>query len=208
MNRRSFFKKAPINSLKHYWAEGQGFDVEGNILYNILTGAPPEIKIVYGVDSTDGQPGSQPIDPILQTPFQLQGTLFQEVRYSSGGAGHFFEYAVGPLWNFIQTQIPEMAGDTVLIAMPERGRNYEPNTITDKNDWYSFDHDLDANSRRISTTMAGPYVEPSLVVGSPENPIGDAADIVPTIVNILGIKDEVMGSGFIQSHTRSLIDRI
>ena len=394
--------------LKRYIAQSQGFDVEGNILYNMLPGEAPPIKIVYGIDSVDGQPGGQPIDAILETPLQLQGTLFPEVRYSTGGTGHFtglstgvsghyattqglsqrplhptiFEYlrryggakatdtwfigngignstpllnysdhrdfgsryganffapvvtfsepgetylkdakvyhpeeeldpvrrmreflnqsflrhggelpnlantkeekidikafmqntferlqndqiafppvtdngdlatvgfatevlrwfkpkltvinmsavdgchssftgylgalhrgdhAIGHLWNFIQTQIPEMAGNTVLMAMPEHGRNFEPNGIIDENDWNAFDHDSDENSRRIFTMMVGPCVEPNLVVGSPDNPIGDAADLVPTIAEVLGIKDEVMNAGFLQPHARSLFDRI
>ena len=394
--------------LQRYLAESQNVNEEGNIMYNLLIGAPPEIKIVYGVESSDGQPGGQPIDPILDTPLQLQGTLFPEVRYSAGGTGHFsglstgvsgyygttqglnqrplhptiFEYlrryagfratdtwfigngignstpllnysghpdfgsryganffapvvtfseagerylkdakvyhpeeeldpirqmreflnqsflrqggelpnlantpeekadikafmqntferlennqisfppvtdnadlatvgfatevlkwfkpkvtvinmsavdtchssftdylgaihrsdhAVGHLWKFIQTQIPAMAGNTALIVMPEHGRNLQPNGITDQNDWVSFDHDSDENSRRIFTMMAGPCIDANLVVGGPGNPIGDAADIVPTIADILGIKNQVLNSGLLQSNACSLFDRI
>ena len=386
----------------------QNLDVEGNILYNMLTGTPPDIKIVYGVDTPDGQPGGQPISPILSTPLDQIGTLFKEVRYSSGGTGHYtglstgvsghygvtqglqqrpvhptiFEYlrrhagakatdvwfignginnstpllnhseytgygwryganffapnitfgpegeqhldgfklyhpeeeldpinkmriflnqsfmqqggeiphlnntpeekedikafilntferksngqiafppvtdnqdlstigyatevlrwfkpkllvvnmgavdschssftsylkalhradhAVGFLWNYIQTQIPEMAGDTILMAMPEHGRNLEPNSILDENDWLAYDHDSDANSRRIFTMMAGPGIDAGLTVGSESSPVGDAADIVPTIAEILGVKNEVMNSGLLHYDALSLFDRI
>ena len=394
---------------KRYLAESQGLDIEGNIMYNMLEGAPPELKIVYGVESADGQPGGQPIDAILGTTLQKQGTLFPEVRYSFGGTGHFgglstgvsgfygtsqqglqerplhptiFEYlrrfggykatdtwfigngignstpllnysahpdfgaryggnffapsvtfgtqgenhlkgfkvyhpeeeldpitqmgtflnhnflqegrdvphlfnteeekqnikefikatferqdtnqiafppvfdngdletvgyasevlrwfkpkltvinmssvdschssyteylqslhrgdhAIGFLWNYIQNFIPEMAGNTTIIAMPEHGRNYEPNGILDENDWVSFDHDSDENSRRIFTMMAGPGIDADLMVGSAESPVGDAADIVPTIAEILGIKNEVMNAGLVHPAGRSLFDRI
>ena len=393
---------------KRYLAESQGVDIEGNVMYNMLPGEGPDIKIVYGIDTADGQPGGQPIEAILDTPLQLQGTLFPEVRFSGSGTGHYtglstgvsghyattqglqqrplnptiFEYlrrhggynatdvwfigngignstpllnysghpdygwryganffapritfgrkgeehikgfkifhpeeeltpiqemrafldqmymqqgrdiphlnntdeekadikafirhmfdqldndriafppvtdngdlatvgyatevlkwfkpkllvlnmgaadschssftnylgalhrgdhAIGHLWDVIQTQIPEMAGRTALIVMPEHGRNLEPNGILDENDWHAFDHDSDANSRRIFTMMAGPGIDANLVVGSEANPVGDAADVVPTIAEILGIKQAVMSSGLLHPEARSLFDRI
>ncbi|MGK0364391.1 MAG: hypothetical protein ACI85O_001448 [Saprospiraceae bacterium] len=394
--------------LQRYLADSQGLDIEGNIMYNMLQGMPPDLKIVYGTDTPDGQPGGQPISPILQTPLQLQGTLFGESRFSSSGTGHFtglstgmsghygvtqglrqrpvhptiFEYvrrymgakatdtwfigngirnsvpllnysahpdfgsqyggnffapnitfgeqgeeylkgfriyhpeeeltpiqemrtflnqnfmqsgagipnlnnteeekediknfikttferkengliafptvndngdlntvsyaaevlryfkpkvtvinmnavdschssytdylkalhrgdhAVGFLWNYIQTQIPDMADKTAIIIQPEHGRNYNPNGIIDQNDWNAFDHDGDANSRRIFTMMAGPGIDPNLQIGTEEAPIGDASDIVPTIAEILGIKNDVMSRGLLHGGAMSLFDRI
>lgn len=55
----------------------------GNIMYNILNGDAPELKIVYGT----GQGGAFPIPAILDTPLQNQGTLFKEVQALS--AGHY-----------------------------------------------------------------------------------------------------------------------
>ena len=53
--------------LQRYLAEGQNENVEGNIMYNILTGAPPDDKIAYGLDDTvNNIIGGIPIDPILQ----------------------------------------------------------------------------------------------------------------------------------------------
>lgn len=393
---------------RKYLAESQNVDVEGNIMYNILSGDAPEIKIVYGTDTPDGQPGGQPISPILQTPLDMQGTLFPEIRYSAGGTGHFgglstgmsgfygttqglrqrplhptiFEYArryagykatdtwfigngignstpllnyseyegfgseyganffapnvtfgqrgedflngakiyhpeeelplihqmryflnqnflanggeipnlrntkeekediklfikstferkaanqiafppvtdngdlstigyatevlkwfqpkvtvinmsavdschssytsylkslhrgdhaIGFLWNFIQTQIPEMKNNTAMLVMPEHGRNLNPNSILDENDWMAFDHDSDPNSRRMFSMMVGPGIDSGLLVGGENNPIGDASDIVPTIAEILGFKQEVLNAGLLHGNSMSLFDRI
>ena len=393
---------------KRYLADSQGVAIEGNVMYNMLPGDGPDIKIVYGTDTLDGQPGGKPIDRILSTPLLQQGTLFQESRFSRAGTGHFgglstgvsgyygvtqglqqrpehptiFEYlrrhagfkatdtwfigngiggstpllnhsahpdygsdyganffaptvtfgeegqqhlkgfksyhpdeeldpvrqmrafldqaflrdgralphlnntedekediknfikntfdrleagqiafppvddnvdlktigyttevlkwfkpkltvvnmggvdtchssftgylkalhrgdhAVGHLWNFIQTQIPEMAGRTAIIIQPEHGRNLESNGILDENDWRSFDHDSDENSRRIFTMMAGPGIDGNLILGEEGQAKGDAADVVPTIADLFGIKDEVLSKGLIQNGAMSLFDRI
>ena len=393
---------------QRYLADSQGLSIEGNIMYNMLTGDAPDIKIVYGEDTEDGRVGGTPIDAILNTPLNQQGTLFQEVQFSKGGTSHFlgmstsvsgyygttqglqqrsahptiFEYlrrfagfkatdtwfignglsgsipllnysghsefgslyggnffaplitfgergeqhlqggktfhpeeeldpmrkmqsflnqnflqegkgiphlnntedekedikafikttferkaaqqiafppvadsddletigyatellrwfkpkltvinmdgvdschssftnylrqlhradhAVGFLWDFIQTQIPEMADNTIMIIMPEHGRNLESNNITDHNDWVAFDHDSDANSRRIFTQMVGPGIDGNLVLGSEGNPVGDATDVVPTIADIFGVKNQVMGTGLLDSNARSLFDRM
>ena len=101
-----------------------------------------------------------------------------------------------------------MAGNTVMIIQPEHGRNFNANPISDENDWFAFDHDSDANSRRIFTMMAGPGVDQGLQVGGESNPIGDASDIVPTIADIFGIKDQVMTTGLVHPIAKSLFDRI
>ena len=395
--------------LQRYLAEGQNENVEGNIMYNILTGPPPIDKIAYGLDDTvNNIIGGIPINPILQTPLDQIGTLFPEVRFSKGGAGHFsglstgvsgnysytqglrsrpssptiFEYlrrhagfkatdtwfvsvnisgsrpllnysanadygrryggnfiaptttfgspgmehfmnfknyhpetewstilemreflnqnfvqegleishlyneqdeennikefvkntfqkvnsgnitlppvndnsdlktigyavellnwfkpklmvvdmtnidvchgnytaylknlhradhGVGFLWREIQ-RIPEMAGKTTMIVMPEHGRDLEHNPIQDDNDWYAYDHSANnENTRRIFSLMVGPGIDGGLRVGGPENPVGDAADIVPTIADLFGIKDIVASQGLLDPAARSLFDRI
>jgi hypothetical protein len=58
----------------------------GNIMYNMLTGAPPEMKIVYGT----GEGGISPIPTLpsfVNNSLQAQGTLFQEMQAFS--SGHF-----------------------------------------------------------------------------------------------------------------------
>lgn len=393
--------------LMRYLAGSQNEDVEGNIFYNMLNGAPPETKIAYGTDDVENDLiGSIPIDPILQTSLEMQGTLFPEVSFSRSSTGHFgglvaamsgnyssvdagglkkrpvaptiFEYlrrhagfsatdtwyigtntgtsrpllnysthpdygrkyagnfiaptitfgtpgqnhfmnfknyhetdewskikelrsflnnnfsadgfeiphlynteneahniktfiqsifdkdgniflppvndngdlkligytlellhwfkpkvtvvdlsnvdvchgnfsaylknmhradhGIGYLWREIQN-IPGMSDNTTMIVMPEHGRNMEPNSIQDNNDWFAYDHD-DSNSRRIFSLMVGPGVQAGLRIGSEANPVGDSSDIVPTIADIFGIKDTVMNQGLLDTNARSLFDRI
>jgi hypothetical protein len=120
---------------------------------------------------------------------------------------HRADHAVGHLWNYIQTQIPGMANDTVIIASPECGRNLHHNPIKDSNDWYAYDHS-DHNSSRVFTLMAGPTVPSNVVIGSESNPVGFTSDNVPTIAEILGCKDEVMNAGFLQPGAKSLFERL
>ncbi|TVR81668.1 MAG: hypothetical protein EA412_02560 [Chitinophagaceae bacterium] len=127
---------------------------------------------------------------------------------------HRCDHAVGHLWNYIQTQVPEMANDTAIVVMPEHGRNLFANPILDQNNWVSYDHNSDQNSRRIFTLMAGPQIPSNLKVGSANmdinasNPIGDATDCVPTIAEILGLKNEVMSAGLLSPQAQSLFERI
>ena len=44
---------------------------------------------------------------------------------------HRADHGVAHLWNYIQTQIPEMANNTVMVVIPECGRNLNPNPIID-----------------------------------------------------------------------------
>ncbi|WNJ19735.1 hypothetical protein [Pontibacter sp. G13] len=120
---------------------------------------------------------------------------------------HRADHGVGYLWDFIQTQIPNMADNTIMIVIPECGRNLSPNPIQDANDWYGYDHN-DANSRRIFGLMAGPTVPQGLQVGSETNPVGFSADVAPTVADIFGIKDTVMNTGLLASGSASLFDRI
>jgi hypothetical protein len=120
---------------------------------------------------------------------------------------HRADHGVGHLWNYIQTQIPEMAGNTYLIACPEHGRNLEPNSVLDANDWLAYDHS-DLNSTRIFSMLAGPGVDANLTVGSEANPIGDISDCVLTMAEILGIKSQVQAEGLVSSDGLSFFDRI
>ena len=120
---------------------------------------------------------------------------------------HRADHAVGHLWNFINSEVPEMAGNTVIMATPECGRNLQPNAIRDDNDWFAYDHS-DANSLRVFSMMAGPGVPQNLQVGGEGNPVGLATDMVPTIGEVLGIKHEIMSAGLIQPGSMSLFDRI
>ncbi|MES2592246.1 MAG: hypothetical protein V4608_10200 [Bacteroidota bacterium] len=58
-------------------------NVTGNIMRNMLEGAAPTSKIVYG----KGAGGQTPIAPLLSQTLQQQGMLFTEMKSSS--AGHY-----------------------------------------------------------------------------------------------------------------------
>jgi hypothetical protein len=99
------------------------------------------------------------------------------------------DYALYKLWEAIQST-PGMANDTVLIAMPEHGRNLQPNSVIDIYGRYALDHNNDEMSRRIFGLIAGP----SSVVKQGQvfsNAQGESIDMVPTIANILGFDNEI-----------------
>jgi len=123
-------------------------------------------------------------------------------------AVHRADHGVGFLWNYIQNQLPSMADNTALLVLPEHGRNLIPNNILDVNDWVSFDHDSDANSRRVFGMVAGPDIDAGLTLGSEGNPIGDTADAVLTVADILGVKPEVEAAGLVSGAGRSWLDRM
>lgn len=105
---------------------------------------------------------------------------------------HKADYGVGWLWNKIQSH-PVMANNTVMICMPEHGRNLDPNSLLDSNQLSAFDHTSDENSREIFAVISGPstVVKQGNVVGSASSPVGQAIDIVPTIAHVLGFYDQI-----------------
>ncbi|MEX2589862.1 MAG: hypothetical protein WD334_06630 [Chitinophagales bacterium] len=107
---------------------------------------------------------------------------------------HKADYGVGWLWDKIQSH-PKMANDTIMICMPEHGRNLDPNSIYDDNGLRAYDHTSDENSRRLFALIAGPpgVVKQNNIVGSTANPVGESVDIVPTIAHILGFDNAVPG---------------
>jgi hypothetical protein len=119
---------------------------------------------------------------------------------------HRADHIVGWLWDYIQTQIPEMANETVIIVAPETGRNENPNPIVDENDWFAYDHS-DANALRVWSVMAGKNI-PKKIIGSEGNAIGRLTDIVPTIADIFGVYDQVMMSGYIDPLAQSQFLRV
>lgn len=105
---------------------------------------------------------------------------------------HKADYGVGWLWNKIQSD-PVLKDDTILICMPDHGRNEKPNSVYDQNGLAAFDHTSDENSRRHFAIIVGPpgKVKPGQVIGSAANPVGETIDIVPTIAHILGFADQI-----------------
>ncbi len=118
---------------------------------------------------------------------------------------HRADHAVGFLWDYIQ-QIPEMAGNTTLICIPECGRNDNPNAILDDNNWLAYDHS-DFNSTRIFSLCVGAGFEPGLIRGSEGNPIGRASDAMMTAADILGVNTSLM-SPYLYGGTTSFLDQL
>tara|TARA_R110001592_G_scaffold359340_3_gene665739 strand:+ start:103557 stop:104864 length:1308 start_codon:yes stop_codon:yes gene_type:complete len=119
---------------------------------------------------------------------------------------HNADRTLARIWQEIQS-IPEMKDNTVLIVSPEHGRNLKPNPIRDQNDWYGYDHS-DDNAKRVWSLMAGPGIPQGMTIGGEGDTRGTTNDCVPTIAEILGIKNEVMGSGLLHSQSRSFLDQI
>ena len=105
---------------------------------------------------------------------------------------HKADFAVGWLWQKIQ-QHPVLADDTIMICMPEHGRNLEPNGLYDANGLRAYDHTSDENSRDVFGLIVGPSskVAQGRVVGSSSSPIGESIDVVPTIAHILGFESGI-----------------
>jgi len=120
---------------------------------------------------------------------------------------HRADHAVGFLWDYIQRNLPQMAEETIMLVVPECGRNENPNPIRDENDWFAYDHS-DANSQRVFGMMVGKNVPQDLSIGGENNPIGLTSDIVPTIADILGIKEQVSQQGLIHPSSLSWFDRL
>lgn len=101
------------------------------------------------------------------------------------------DYALGHLWQTIQST-PGMADNTILIAVPEHGRNAEPNTVIDAYGRYAIDHTNDEMSREIFCLVAGPSgkVIQNQVI---DQVMGQTIDVVPTVAKILGFYDDVAG---------------
>ena len=106
---------------------------------------------------------------------------------------HKADYGVGWLWNKIQSH-PILANDTIMICMPEHGRNLATNNVMDNNGLGAYDHTGDDNSRRLFAMIAGP--EDKVIrdeFGSFGNPAAESIDIVPTIAHILGFEEDIPG---------------
>jgi hypothetical protein len=100
------------------------------------------------------------------------------------------DYALAHLWNTIQNT-PGLANDTILIAVPEHGRNLQHNTLRDAFGRYALDHTSDPVSREIFCLILGP---PDKVK---QNQLfrdlrGESVDVVPTIGHILGFYDRII----------------
>ncbi len=118
---------------------------------------------------------------------------------------HRADHSIAHLWDRIQS-IPSMAGNTIMIAIPECGRNLDSNAIHDFNDFYAYDHS-DQNARRVFGMMVGPNVPSNHLVGNENNPIGHATDGVLTIADIFGIKNQIP-TQYLTPNSMSMFDNL
>ena len=102
------------------------------------------------------------------------------------------DYALAHLWNTIQAT-PGMTNNTILIAVPEHGRNASSNTVMDIYGRYAVDHTNEAMAREIFCLVLGPpsVVKQNQVITSVT---GESVDVVPTIADILGFYSDIPGS--------------
>jgi len=104
----------------------------------------------------------------------------------------YADWATAHLWDTIQNT-PGMADDTLLVVMPEVGRNGTTNSIVDSNGRFALDHSSnDPTTREIFCMMAGPQgvINQNLEITSVT---GRSADVVPTIADALGFYNDVSG---------------
>lgn len=104
------------------------------------------------------------------------------------------DYAAAHLWHTIQNT-PGMANDTVMIVVPEHGRNAQANTVVDAYGRYAIDHTaIDSNgdqmSREIFCLVVGPngIVRQDITINQVR---GESIDLVPTIANVLGFDGDI-----------------
>ncbi len=114
------------------------------------------------------------------------------------------DYALAHLWNTIQST-PGLMNDTILIAVPEHGRNLSANTVMDQYGRYAIDHTGEQMSREIFCLVLGPagVVKQNQVITSVT---GQSIDVVPTVADILGFYNDIpsnyrsnMGSPLLQA---------
>ncbi|MFN8396753.1 MAG: alkaline phosphatase family protein [Bacteroidia bacterium] len=120
---------------------------------------------------------------------------FDFTRYAD--SLHKADYAVSRLWNTIQNT-PGMANDTVMIVVPEHGRNQVPNTVIDMYGRYAIDHTAidfngDQMSREIFCLVVGPptIVRQNQVINTVR---GESIDVLPTVAKVLGFDTDIPGS--------------
>ena len=104
---------------------------------------------------------------------------------------HKADFGVGWLWDKIQSH-PKLKDDTIMICMPEHGRNLTTNTLVDTNGFKAYDHTSDDNSRKIFALIVGPNGKVKRqYLGTSGITQPESIDIVPTIAHILGFYNDI-----------------
>ena len=78
-------------SVDQQYLSNQGLPTEGNLMTNMLDGAPPSNNLLFNLWSPISQPMTQ------------SGTLFKEVEYKSGPTGHYNGHTVAMTGNYTET---------------------------------------------------------------------------------------------------------
>ncbi len=99
------------------------------------------------------------------------------------------DYALAHLWSTIQNT-PSLADDTLLIALPDHGRNSFSNSIVDSNGRYGIDHSDNEKSRESFCLVMGPehVVKQNQQI---EKISGETIDVLPTIADALGFYTDI-----------------
>lgn len=117
------------------------------------------------------------------------------------------DYAAAHLWNMIQST-PGMANDTVMVIVPEHGRNFNANTSADAYGRLALDHTApvdmvsgDQMAREIFCMVVGPptVVKQGLVINTTE---GESTEVVPAIANLLGFDNSIPLSAGIKNYNQ------
>jgi hypothetical protein len=97
------------------------------------------------------------------------------------------DFATYKIWETIQND-PSLKENTVMIIVPEFGRNKEGNTLVDKFGRRAVDHTGDEISRDLFCLVLGPdgLIQKNKVVDTERELI----DVMPTVADLLGFHSE------------------
>jgi hypothetical protein len=178
---RDFFSQVYTNAIGGQYINPWGTGIMTNDMFNIFFAEEiikefqPELMVVNMQD--------------------VDVCHFNYTRYAD--ALRAADYSAAHLWNTIQST-PGMANDTIMILVPEHGRNQQANTVIDEYGRYALDHTAidnggDQMSREIFCLVAGP---PGMVVQDQtiSTVRGESIDIVPTVAKVLGFDTDIPAS--------------
>jgi hypothetical protein len=99
------------------------------------------------------------------------------------------DFALAKMWQTIQND-PILKDNTVLVVVPEFGRNATHNSLIDAYGRYAVDHTGDAQSMQMFCLIAGPegVIQQNKVV---KEKVGETIDILPTIAHLMGFHDKI-----------------
>jgi hypothetical protein len=98
------------------------------------------------------------------------------------------DFATYKIWETIQND-PELKQNTVMIVVPEFGRNKEGNTLVDAFGRRAVDHTGDELSRKLFCLVLGP--DHLINKGTIIEEEGELIDIMPTVADLLGFYNNI-----------------